>query len=450
MNDKNIWGTPFLYKLFRPVDNSPLIIFRIIFGILLFYHVMASLLNGTIYANYIQPPFTFNYIGFEFLQPLPGNGMYFYVGLMALAAILVMLGAWYRVAMISFAVLWTLLYLVQKSGYNNHYYLILLLCWIMAFVPANGYCSVDVKRKRITKTLTCPRWATWIFAAQLSIVYFFAAISKLNTGWFSGKFLAIQFSRLSMHRIYGIIYNKSWFPEFIAYTGFFFNLLIVPLLLWKKTRHAAFFLSCLFHLFNLFSFQIGIFPFLAIALTLFFIEPEKIRSLFFKSKPVNNHIEQCITGNSYKRKMLIFCLTVYFIFQILLPLRSLRYPGNVFWTEEGYRLSWKMMLRSKTGTIHFKVIDPLSGKTWIEDPKKIFSPTHVMWIAICPDISWQYAQRLKNEYSMKGFLNVEVYAIGSVSLNRGKPIPLIDSTANLARVTWFPFRHSSWITKNDP
>ena len=444
MND-NWYNHRFFNKLFEPVDNSPLIIFRIVFGFLLFYHVSTAILSGMVYKNFIEPPFTFTYIGFEFLQPLPGNGMYYYFGLMALLALLIMFGAWYRFAMAGFALLWTLQYLMQKSGYNNHYYLILLLCWLMIFVPANAYGSIDAKRKPLTKTTTCPQWATWIFAAQVAIVYFFAALSKLNAEWFSGKFLSIQFSRLGMHHIYGLLYGQEWFPTFIAYAGFFFDLLIVPLLLWKRTRKAAFFFYCLFHLFNSFSFRIGIFPYLSIALCLFFFDPVQIRNLFFKNRPANMN-EYIPVISLFKRKLLLVGLCIYLLVQLVVPMRAWFFPGNTFWTEEGYRMSWKMMMRAKSGTVQFKVIDPTSGKQWIVDPKESFTPIHVMWMAISPDIIWQYAQRLKKEFFKKGFPNVKVYAIGSVTLNRSKAIPLADTTVDLAAEKWYPFKHSSWIT----
>jgi hypothetical protein len=88
-----------------------------------FYQFLYALLNADIYRNFVQPPFTFTYVGFEFLQPLPGAGMYFYVGLMVLLAFMVIIGAWYCLAMAFFALLWTALYLMQKADYNNHYYL---------------------------------------------------------------------------------------------------------------------------------------------------------------------------------------------------------------------------------------------------------------------------------------------------------------------------------------
>ena len=183
----------------------------------------------------------------------------------------------------------------------------------------------------------------------------------------------------------------------------------------------------MFHVFNSFTFKIGIFPFLSIALNLFFLDPEKVRRFFFKTNPrlfkgIIAYIQQAgiqAISNLWFR--------IYLFIQVILPMRPWFFPGNVFWTEEGSRMSWKMMLRTKTGSVHFKVIDPASGKNWNIDPSRIFTPFHVMWLAISPDIIWQYAQRIKNEFAKKGFPHVEVYALGSVSLNRstlqtpGKP-----------------------------
>ena len=92
----NSWQQKLFQLLYKPVDNSPLILFRICFGFLLFCHCISYILKGKLFTYFIEPPFTFTYIGFEFLQPLPGNGMYFYFALMALLALLIMLGAWYR------------------------------------------------------------------------------------------------------------------------------------------------------------------------------------------------------------------------------------------------------------------------------------------------------------------------------------------------------------------
>jgi vitamin K-dependent gamma-carboxylase len=428
-----------------PADNSPLVVFRVIFGFLLFYHCIAFIYKGDVYTNFIQPPFTFTYIGFEFLQPLPGNGMYYYFGLMALLGLLIMLGAWYRLAMAGFTFLWMLIYLMQKSNYNNHYYLVLLLCLLMCFMPANRYCAIDVKRKPQIKRMYCPRYVPFLMLAQTAIVYFYAAISKLNANWLSGKFIALQFARLTTRRVVGPIYANEYFQLLIVYGGFLFDLLIVPLLLWKKTRPYAFIIFCGFHIFNAYSFNIGIFPWLSIGMGVFFFAPDKIRQLFFKNKSGDAFQDLQLPATLKYKKATVYAIGIYLLLQIILPLRPAFYTGNVFWTEEGYRMSWKMMLRTKTGKIYFKITDPQSGKIWYDHPAEKFDASHVRCMAIAPDIIWQYAQRLKKDYAGKGYPFAQVFAIDSVSLNNNPRQLFIDTTVNLAAVKWQHIGHSTWI-----
>ena len=445
LSSKRTFQHRFLQKLFHPVDNSPLVIFRVCFGFLLLYHCLSFILSGKVYENFIQPPFTFTYIGFEFLQPLPGNGMYIYFGVMAVLALLVMLGAWYRPAMIGFTLLWVIIYLMQKSNYNNHYYFILLLCCLMSAMPANACFSIDAKRSIITPTHTCPQWVSWLLIAQMAIIYFYSAINKFTPDWLSGKFIALQFSGFSTRHLLGPLYGSRLFQLFICYGSIIFELLIIPLLLWKKTRTPALFVYCGCHLFNAYTFRIGIFPWLCIAAALFFLDGEKLRGSFFKNSRPQISGDAVIIRKITARRIFVYCLGIYLLFQVLLPMRSWFYPGNVFWTEEGYRMSWKMMLRKKAGKIHFKVSDTATGKIWDIDPAERFTRSHLNWLAVCPDIVWQYAQRLKKEFNGKGYPNVAVYAIDSVSLNNNPLQLLIDPAVDLTKVSWQPFSHSDWI-----
>lgn len=442
VNDK----TGFVEKyLFQQVNNAALIIFRIVFGILLFIQTLTALLDKSFYHNFIEPPFTFTYIGFEWLEPLHGNGMYYFAVIMLLLSVFIAAGFFYRISMLLFALMWTTLYLMQKSGYNNHYYLLLLLCWAMVFFPANRRCSVDANRNKTISSNSCYRYVQLFFIFQMAVMYIYAGFNKLSADWLSGKYIAIQFSSLSTHRFTGFLYGNNAFQHFICYGGILFDLCIIPLMLWKKTRHAAFVICCSFHLFNAYTFRIGIFPFLCIALTFFFFEPDFIQRKFsFFVKSSKNNFTAGLTP--LFRKFLITIFVIYCLFQLLIPLRSLLFPGNVFWTEEGYRLSWKMMLRTKSGSLHYKIKDPATGNTWQYNPADYFSRQQMMWMSISPDIIWQVAQRIKKDYEAKGIPNAEVYAISAVSLNRSKPRPLIDSTINLAVVKWQPFTHARWIT----
>lgn len=430
-------------KAFAPIDNSALIAFRVIFGFLICCHCSFEFVSGAVEETYIKPGFTFSFIGFEFLKPLPGIGMYFYFATMFLLGLMIMFAIYYRFAIVSFTILWMAIYLMQKADYNNHNYLILLLSFLMIFLPANRYFSFDVYRGRAKKSITCAQWVAWLMMAQIAVVYFFAAIYKLQPDWLSGKFLTIRFSALAHHPVLGGFYGNPHFPKLLAWGGFLFDLLIVPLLLWKRTSIFAFFVALFFHLFNFYTFQIGIFPFLCIAANLFFLDPEIIRRFLFPAKTPLDSLTEIRKRKA--RPWLLKVFAIYMLVQILIPLRSAFYPDNVFWTEEGYRMSWRMMLRTKSGSITYKVIDPVSKKEWRINGDDRFSKGHARWLACSPDMIWQYAQHLKKEFKKMGYGNVEVFAISSVSLNREPFRLLADSTVNLAGTPWNYVEHNSWI-----
>ena len=131
--------------LFKHIDNSALIVFRIIFGLLCVFESLGAILTGWVKRTLIDPEFTFTVIGFEWVQPLPGNWMYLYYFVMGIFGFLIMIGYKYRYSTFFFALMWTVTYIMQKSSYNNHYYLMVLLSTIMIFLPANKLYSVDAR-----------------------------------------------------------------------------------------------------------------------------------------------------------------------------------------------------------------------------------------------------------------------------------------------------------------
>ena len=70
--------------LFKQVDSVGLVLWRMAFGLLIAIEGFGAIATGWVRRVMIEPQFTFNFIGFEFLQPLPGNGMYFYFTLIFL------------------------------------------------------------------------------------------------------------------------------------------------------------------------------------------------------------------------------------------------------------------------------------------------------------------------------------------------------------------------------
>ncbi|MFY0591842.1 MAG: HTTM domain-containing protein [Roseivirga sp.] len=437
-----------LKKQFQPVDNAPLVLFRIVFGFLIFAESFGAIMTGWVRRVFIEPEFTFTLIGFNWLQPPDDNySMYIYFGLMATCGIGVMLGLYYRASLATFTLLWTCVYWMQKSSYNNHYYFLILLCLFMLVVPAHAYASLDAKRKNAVISTTCPRWCINIFIFQMWIVYTFAAIHKFYPGWVSGEFIAMNFASKTDYWLIGNALGQEWLQKAVVYGGIVFDGLIVYFLLFKKTRVPAFIISIVFHLFNSFVFQIGIFPYLMIGLAVFFFEPESVRRIFFKSKPIVNYDEFPLPKLGSRSLATCFVMIVYFSFQFYLPLRHHLYKGDVFYTEEGHRLAWRMMLRYKSGNVKYNITS--SDSTWVVKPRDFLTRKQSSAMPGKPDMVWQFAQYLDKKYKKEGFGDVEVRAEGYARLN-GEPIyKLVDETVDLSAIRWQSLKHADWILTPD-
>ncbi len=427
--------------LFKQIDNSALIVFRIIFGLLCFLESVGAIFTGWVRRTLIEPEFTFSFIGFEWLQPLPGNWMYAYYLAMGICGILIMVGYKYRLSIITFTLLWTGAYLMQKASYNNHYYLLILLSAIMAILPANTFASLDAKLNPNIKKIAMPNWCRWIFIIQLFILYTYASIAKLYPDWLD---LTVPKSLMASKVNYPIIggyLQNNFMPYLVGYGGVLFDGLIIPLLLFKQTRKYAFFASIFFHLFNSIVFQVGVFPYLSLAFSLFFFEPETIRNIFLKKKPFYNKTEVIIP--SYKPALLTLG-SIYFVIQIALPLRHHFIEDNVLWTEEGHRMSWRMMLRSKSGSTSYKIIDKNTKKSEYINLADYLTKKQIRLASCKPDVIWQFAQHLKQEYKDKG-QDISVFVDCMISVNGKTHKRLIDSNIDIANVKWEPFKHSDWL-----
>ncbi|WP_459210539.1 HTTM domain-containing protein [Aquimarina rhabdastrellae] len=430
--------------LFTHIDNSALIIFRIIFGFLIAAEAIGSIFTGWIKRTLIEPNFTFNFLGLDFLQPLPGNGMYFYYLVMGIIGLLIMVGYRYRWSMIAYTIMWAGVYFMQKTSYNNHYYLLLLLCFMMCFLPAAGYLSWDAKHKGESK-ISMPRWCSLVIIIQLTIVYTYASVAKLYPDWLDFTVARNLMAAKRHYYIIGDILQHHWAHVTVAYMGILFDLLIIPLLLWRRTRVFAFCISIFFHMFNSIVLQVGIFPYLSLAFSLFFFSKERIHNLFLKRKPFYDKAEVIVPN--YQKPLTIGIL-IWFVIQVGLPLRHWAIPGDVLWTEEGHRLSWRMMLRGRTGYTRFYIVDkndPQQKRTLV-NTKDYLSKKQHRTISNKPDAIWQFAQRLREEYAQKG-KDIAVYVDSKVSINGKKSKIFIDPKVDLASAPWNYFTTNPWIIK---
>ena len=166
--------------LTEPMSIAPLTSFRVLFGGVMLVSVLRFVWNGWVDDLYVKPTFFFKYYGFEWVQPVGEVGMYAVFALMALAALGVALGAYYRVSAVTFFLAWTYVELLDVTNYLNHYYFVSIAAFLLIWVPAHRAFSVDAWRMPGTAVQQVPRWVVGIFRLQMGIVYVFAGIAKLN------------------------------------------------------------------------------------------------------------------------------------------------------------------------------------------------------------------------------------------------------------------------------
>lgn len=433
-----------------PMHIAPLAVLRVAFGGIMLISTVRFLLKGWVRAYYIQPVFHFTFYGFDWVKPLNPIGMYVLFAVIVLAAVLVTMGLFYRLAIVTFFLCFTYVELIDKTTYLNHYYFISVMAFLLIWVPANRYFAVDVSRKPGLSVTHVPGWSIGIFKLQLLIVYFFAGVSKLNHDWLIAAMpLKIWLPANSNLPIIGGLLTQGWVAYVFSWFGAIFDLSIGFLLWNSRFRRPAYVLVILFHLFTAWFFKIGMFPYIMICVTLvFFSERTHIRSINF----INNFLPGTGRLNPrhhyripvFKQRFIYAVLLVYFIIQILLPFRFLLYPGKLYWTEEGYRYSWRVMLMEKGGTIFFHVKDPRTGRRSEIVNSQYLTRFQETQMSTQPDMILQFAHFLAAEYQKKGIANPVVTAESYVTLNGSGSRLYIDSTVNLAKEQE-SFSHKKWI-----
>ncbi len=446
--------------MFRSVDISVLVLFRIVFGILGFADVLGTILHKETRDN-LTNKFQFKYYGFEWIQPMPEWLILIFMTVMCCLGILIALGLHYRVATVLFALGFTYFNFTEATQYLNHGYLFCWLSWVMCFMPAHRCASFDVQRKPEIYSNTTAQWHIWLFALLMGIVYFYGGLAKINPDWLRAQPLLTWLEYKRKLSIIGSVISQDWVAWAMSYGGLALDLFAVPLLLFRRTRPVIFVFILLFHFINTLVFQIGIFPLLSITLTLFFFPPDLPRRLFarfcevfpktgsrikafFASSDVSKTSGEYVAPSSAKQKITIGILALVVAFHLLMPFRHHLIPGNVAWTEEGHRYSWRMMLRGKTSSGYLLIKDVETGKETKDYGSKYLTRRQRRKMRTNPELILQYAHFLRDKAREEG-RKIEIYAHIKAGLNGRKKQPYIDSTVDLAKEEYPFFGHAEWI-----
>jgi len=306
---------------------------------------------------------------------------------------------------------------MEASEYINHLYFYSLLSFWMCFMPLHQEFSLDRLRNKLPLKETLPLWMLFIILFHVSAAYFFAGVAKLGPHWLDGSLPRLLLAGRGI--------TSPMAVNLMTYGGLFFDLLIVPLLLWRRTRIFAFAAALVFHFTNVLLFGLVTFPWIMILLTTLYFDPSWPRQLLKKTAMTPDLSVQPLSRAG------IALLSLYLICQIALPLRHHLHDLDPSWSEEGHQFSWRMKTRVKRSLIRFIVRDE-AGRIHPVRISDYLTSKQEKDMSGKPDLILQFAHFLRDEHRLQG-RQVRVEASSLVSLNGRAYRQLIRPGTDLAR-----------------
>ena len=383
-------------RLGAPVNGASLAAFRFALGMVmsleaysLFQPNVAAINTGlSPLQTYFTGPdikFHFSYEGFQWIPLLPAQWIYVLVGLQALAGVTMAVGLCYRLSAALVFLAWGYLFAVEstRTYWQSHYYLELLLTFLMIWMPAARRYSIDAwltRERNLPRTV--PYWTIILLRGQLVIAYFYAGVAKLNADWLLDavptRWVLAQPGLLSSYEKYlppswlesiRAILHTPWIAYFINYAGVSFDLSVGFFLLFRRTRLVAMILLLLFHATNHFIIfdDIGWFPLVGITTASVFFDPNWPEHIWNRwrarrsAKPEQRKGSKTKAARPSPEKMrhaepgpAPFCssgaasllstwfVLIWLLWQTLLPLRHFLIPADSRFTYEGQSFSWRL------------------------------------------------------------------------------------------------------------
>lgn len=456
VTDSGTTKNTFIDQLFQPMDGLWLVWFRVLYGATLFYWAFHYQSSNVFEQYYKLPRYHFPYYGFEWVQVLSPDNMWRLFVVIQVLAVLMILGVMYRLSSLLLGLAFCYVFLVDRAFYQNHYYLLSLVGLILPWLPCHRAWSIDAWMRPV-----CPvganrfvaAWSLYLLRFLVAVPYVYGGIAKINSDWLAGQPMRTVLSSKGWHPVIGPWVDQEWMVMSFVWGGLLFDLLIVPAIMWRRTRVLALIAATVFHLLNATIFQIGVFPWFMIAATLVLLPADSMRRLFRRrTAPVADWQRP----SRRRQRIVVVGLTMLVVFQLVWPFRHHVLAGDVNWNEHGHYFSWRMKLRGKTSALRFEAYDPRTGAMEWVTVERWLTAFQVNRMARDPRMIHDFARFLKRQYQQQGYPHTQIKAMVLVSLNGRKPQLMIDPTVDLGSLPsrWSvpsfvvplsePLRHDAW------
>lgn len=423
-------------RLSAPIDARALAYFRIVFGVVAVWRMLGYTFGKKLVTNYEAPSILFKHRYFEWIPLLPHGALVSLVWAMLIAGVLVVAGKWARPAAVAYGLGSLYLLMVSLTVYNNHDYLISLLALLCGALPVDHAWVISSKRPSLA---TVPLWSLWLLRFEIGLPYFMGFLPKINADWlFRAQPMRLWLADGRAKVPFGLGWmDHDALAYALSWGGFFFDLLVVPALLFKGTRIIAVLVLAGFHLSNSQMFNIGVFPWLMLFSTPLFFPPswpEKLRLTRAKPRRKSARRVSTDTESAETSPAVLAVLALTVLVQVAVPQRHYLYPGVVDWTGDGLFFSWRMKIFDKTGVIDLFLVDA-SGRV-IEIEGDYAALTHKQWEHALhyPQVFLQYVHFVGEALRRRGAPPMQIRARSSISFNGRPRQPLVDEGVDLLSI----------------
>lgn len=418
----------------RAIDGASLALFRIGFGVCVVWEVLRYLYYDWVNDLFIKPAYLFHFFWLP-IAPWPRGGMYVHFFIVGLAAFCVSLGLFYRVAawIVALGLAYIFFLDLSYSLDLNHLYLMVLLAFLLATMPASNVWSID-NRLFGRESRSVPLWTLLTLRSQIFLVFLYAGIAKLSPEWLNSQ---------PASRILANHASSPWLEPFfrlpeantvVKFGGLALDLLLPWLLLVPATRKVSMAIAAIFLAINAFAFPIGVFPAIAMITLSMFLKP---------SWPRRNPIG-IADVTPHPSRLALVLVPFYLAIQVLLPLAALLYPSPSAWSEEGHFFGWRMMGLDKSGTLVLTVRNPGTGLEATWDPARDLTPRQIYSMSTRPLLVHQYARHIADQIEQHEHIRPQVMAKQIVKLGNHVEQLMIDPARDLASEP-YQWGHYDWL-----
>ncbi|HKQ69693.1 MAG TPA: HTTM domain-containing protein [Polyangiaceae bacterium] len=469
----------------KPVDAASLAMFRGLIGAVMCASTARFVAKGWVRALYVDPSFHFTYAPFRFVRPWPLLGMYAHFAVLFASAASLALGYRARLSALVFMLAFTYVELIDKASYLNHYYLVTLLTGMLVLLPSSAALSIDARRRPAaidtrrpapsSRTLSAspppdadsvaiPYWMLAALRLQVGVVYFYAGVAKLNRDWLvEAQPLRIWLAARSDFPWVGPVLAEPGVAHVLGWTAAAFDLSVVGLLLYRRTRPWAFAVACCFHLMTGLLFPIGMFPWIMIASATVFFEPDwpvrlgrAVKTVMYamtgsgRARPTSPsglgtderptrapRGEATPNGGAAEQRVVTAppwikaIVAVHSLIQLVLPLRQQFERVPSAWSNRGFDFSWNVMAAEKAGSVSFLAADRATGEVVAVAPLRYLTPSQEQAMARDPEMVRALALEVARNFREKEGRSMAVRAEAFATLNGRPSRYLLDPNVDL-------------------